>query len=331
MDKLKVFLCAAVLISLPLEAAAAATYTDVPEMRADYIAIEALTDAGIFQGYDDGTFKPDNGVNRAEALKIIFKSAGINPSGGLYATGFSDVPIDAWYAGYVMEGVLKGIISGNPDGTFAGERGVNTAEFLKMTLLSFQTDLSRHQNPADNIAADVPAGAWYMPYLSYAKAVGLVYPDVSYNMYPSKNLTRGECAQIIYKMLVIHQGGETQKMLSITEARLVEAMIMQGLGDTDAAANYAKTAVYYGGLAMELTPESTAVQAVAKITTAFSRLFDAYLLAEQSGTENVAAEEILKLLSEAEALADEATAINATSSWLTQKIHSYADELRGQF
>ncbi len=319
-----------ILLLLPLRAAA---FTDVSASHPDYIAIEALTKAGIFKGYEDGTFKPDNEVNRAEALKIISVSGGVVPEEGLYATGFPDVPLDAWYAGYVMKGLLNGIVSGNPDGTFAAERGVNNAEFLKMTLLTFDVDLSRHLYLETAVSDDVPAEMWYAPYFSYAKTIGLIFPDMEYRLYPGKLLTRAECARILYKMLVIVQGGETQKLLSIAEARLIEAMVMLNLNNHESAVKFADEAVYYADMANTASPDSTAVQAVFKISLAFQKLFYAFkeiALAEpDSGTELPA--RILTLAGEAETLADEAVAINSTSAWLADKIGCRLSPFPDQF
>ena len=54
----------------------------------------------IVKGYENGTFKPSNTVNKAEYLKMLFLTAGISPSENLVANPYSDVPKDAWYAPY---------------------------------------------------------------------------------------------------------------------------------------------------------------------------------------------------------------------------------------
>ncbi|MBN2307164.1 S-layer homology domain-containing protein [Candidatus Peregrinibacteria bacterium] len=53
---------------------------------------------GIVKGYDDGSFRPSNTVNKAEYLKILFLTGGIKPEDNLVANPYSDVPKDAWYA-----------------------------------------------------------------------------------------------------------------------------------------------------------------------------------------------------------------------------------------
>lgn len=56
---------------------------------------------GWVKGYADGTFKPSNPVNTAEALKMILNAQGIELSGTAESNTFSDVDGGAWYAAYV--------------------------------------------------------------------------------------------------------------------------------------------------------------------------------------------------------------------------------------
>lgn len=46
-------------------------FIDVPEEHWAYQAIEALAEMGIINGYEDGSFKPNNPVTRAEVATII--------------------------------------------------------------------------------------------------------------------------------------------------------------------------------------------------------------------------------------------------------------------
>ncbi|HRY90987.1 MAG TPA: S-layer homology domain-containing protein, partial [Candidatus Gracilibacteria bacterium] len=163
---------------LPASAAYASSFSDVPETSPYYNSVESLKTLKIISGYPDGTFRPSQPVNRAEALKMIMNSAGIYPSKGFYSTGFKDITIDAWFAGYVMNGLAMGIVSGNPDGTFAPGRNVNKAEFLKIMIKTYQIDLAKHLSLSAAVSSDSKLSDWFTPYLSYAKTVGLVYPDL---------------------------------------------------------------------------------------------------------------------------------------------------------
>ena len=54
----------------------------------------------IVKGYDNGTFKPGQTVNKAEYLKMLFKTNGIEFTQDLTANPYGDVPKNAWYAPY---------------------------------------------------------------------------------------------------------------------------------------------------------------------------------------------------------------------------------------
>ena len=65
-------------------------FSDVPN---DYYAtgyIKSLYDENIVSGYEDGTFKPDNSVTRAEAVTMMNKVLG-NPIAENAENPFGDV------------------------------------------------------------------------------------------------------------------------------------------------------------------------------------------------------------------------------------------------
>ena len=91
-------------------------------------AISTLTKMGIINGYEDGTFRPNNPITRAELTKMavsFFSSAdqffGQTPS-------FSDVPADAWYTRFIAAAEELGLINGYPDGTFRPNNYITRAE-----------------------------------------------------------------------------------------------------------------------------------------------------------------------------------------------------------
>ena len=69
-----------------------------------------LKGKGSISGYPDGLFRPQETVNRAEFLKLIFRSKGeVEP---VAVACFSDVPVDAWFAPYVCAAKRRGIVQG---------------------------------------------------------------------------------------------------------------------------------------------------------------------------------------------------------------------------
>ena len=56
---------------------------------------------GIVKGYPDGTFKPANTVNRAEYLKILFKTNNMESDSEI-TKPYEDVDVSDWFAGYAF-------------------------------------------------------------------------------------------------------------------------------------------------------------------------------------------------------------------------------------
>lgn len=86
---------------------------------------------GIVDGYSDGTFKPDNYVDRAGAIKIILLAAG-RDVGTSTASNFSDVSSSDWFATYTAYAKANGIIGGYSDGTYKGGQNISRAEVAKI-------------------------------------------------------------------------------------------------------------------------------------------------------------------------------------------------------
>lgn len=96
---------------------------------------------GIIEGYPDGTLRPNNPINRAEALKILLLTAHADrilaelDPGNLPAATFPDVPSNSWFAEHVTKGQALGLIEGYPDGTFRPEQPITRAEAAKLIYL----------------------------------------------------------------------------------------------------------------------------------------------------------------------------------------------------
>lgn len=89
----------------------------------DFIALRAYD---ILSGYEDGTFKPDNKITRAEFAKwaVLSYEAGYDLEVQLADEEFSDVDSTHWAHDYISKAVSIGAISGYDDGTFRPDDNV---------------------------------------------------------------------------------------------------------------------------------------------------------------------------------------------------------------
>ena len=133
-------------------------YTDVPADAWYNNAVSTLSNAGIIDGYEDGTFKPDGNITRAEFATIAVRFFEATYDGGDL---FSDIA-GHWAQDYINEAANAGIVDGYPDGTFGPQKLITRAEAMTMV----NRTIDRHPD-ADHLLDDMivwpdnPETAWY--------------------------------------------------------------------------------------------------------------------------------------------------------------------------
>lgn len=181
----------------------AASFSDVSASFIYKAQIETLADRGIVKGNPDGTFKPDNTVNRAEMLTLLYRAAGKTPSAPS-SKCFKDVPTDAWFAAVVCDAAKSGYVGGYPDGSFKPEQAVNRVESLKMihAVLGMTLNAQASTDPL-KVFTDVSLSAWYAPYMASAFGYKVLPVDgqSGSKFYPDAGLKRGEAAAYIFNAL----------------------------------------------------------------------------------------------------------------------------------
>ncbi len=95
----------------------------------------------IVEGYEDGSYKPDQNINRAELLKIVVESK-YNNEFEAYENRdcFTDVKSDAWYSKYVCFAEDMNLVEGYNDGSFKPANEINFVEALKIVLIGMGYD-----------------------------------------------------------------------------------------------------------------------------------------------------------------------------------------------
>jgi competence protein ComEC len=108
------------------QASANSNFTDVPETYSFYEEIMYLSGEEVINGFNDGTFKPDEKVTRAAAAAMIGRAIGLD--GEQRATKFNDVNPSSFASGYIASAVEEGVIKGYTDGTFRPNNIVTRGE-----------------------------------------------------------------------------------------------------------------------------------------------------------------------------------------------------------
>ena len=145
----------ALVMTMSLAVSASAVKAD-EKINEDYAeAVAVLNGMGVFKGYEDGSFKPENKITRAEVATIIYriytKDVAKNDKSGLYASynKFTDMAGAGWAAGYIGYCANAELVKGYPDGTFKPSGNVTGYEVLAMILRAVGYDKNGEFTGAD--------------------------------------------------------------------------------------------------------------------------------------------------------------------------------------
>ena len=152
-------------------------------------AVAVTAEIGVFDGYENGSFGPENVVTRAEMAVIIctmLYGAGVNVNQFAETSVFTDVP--DWAEGYVNLCASLGIVAGVGDGKFDPSATVTTAQAVLMlcrTLGYFQS--------ATDFGND-----WMLAATAKGTELGM-YGDLK--LTANAGLTRDNVAELVFNAL----------------------------------------------------------------------------------------------------------------------------------
>ena len=145
-------------------------------------------------GYDDGTFKPDGNITRAETASMLDRVVVKNYKNDILT--FSDLVPNAWYISAIQNMSAAGMVNGYTDGTFRPDNAITRAEFV--TMLVLKGDVMKYENIP---FSDVYDGLWSADYIYTAYKLGYIdgYDDGTFR--PDSPITRAEAVKIINSCL----------------------------------------------------------------------------------------------------------------------------------
>jgi S-layer family protein len=225
MKKVIISLVAALMFAVTLQTVSALSpaqsdyYSDVFSAQRYFQAIEFITEEGIVNGYDDGTYKPDGLLNRAELLKIIIE-AEYEDEFEAYSnvSCFDDVDAGEWFTSYVCFAKDEGFVVGYSDDTFRPTDEINLVEAVKIAMEVFGYEYMETE-------------PWYKGPIDVAADGNFIPLDfISFDQY----MDRGEMADLITRVLK-EESGEQSDYLGIWEPYVVSFDNLSSNADTEPA------------------------------------------------------------------------------------------------
>ncbi len=151
---------------------------------------------------DDGLFRPEDPLTRAEAAEMIFSLVSVDSRAELAdaEASFDDVVPGTWAYPIITTLARYGILSGKPDGNFHPDDAVTRAEFTEL-LTSFFENLKPLEMADDEEFRDVPEDYWARKAILFAVRKNWItgYPDGTFH--PDGALSRAEASVIVNRVL----------------------------------------------------------------------------------------------------------------------------------
>ena len=137
------------------------SFTDVADDSWYNEPVSTLSRMGIINGYEDGSFKPNAPITRAEFTAIATRFFDYSAR---YDGAFYDVSAGSWYADYIQAAVDMGLVEGYPDGGVHPGSNITRAEAV--TIVNRVLNRVPHEDHllstrVMNTWPDNKPGAWY--------------------------------------------------------------------------------------------------------------------------------------------------------------------------
>jgi LPXTG-site transpeptidase (sortase) family protein len=202
------------LLTVFVPVASAVTFPDAAGTVYDS-AFSYLSDRNIIQGYPDGYGRPDDPLNRAEAIKVVLNLDSATQTRVTWFQShmpplslFTDVSQSEWYAPSVEAAFEKSLITGYPDGSFRPGQLLRVEEAVALLMRSVNEGSGTNSEAADlSLYIENRGSEWFTSAINAAIRKNLVmhYGRLRLN----DAITRGQFFDMAYRLHTIRAGNET--------------------------------------------------------------------------------------------------------------------------
>lgn len=148
---------------------------------------EALVEAGIFEGFEDGSAALDENMTRAQAAKIAALLLGLEEKPASSSV-YKDLDGAGWAAGFIGAATEAGILNGKGNGVFDPSADVTREQLAAMMVRMLNLEVSGSEEFTD------PVSDWAKGYVATALKAGLISKEDDY----SKPATREALVESSY-------------------------------------------------------------------------------------------------------------------------------------
>lgn len=186
----------AAIVIPPSNVAEAASFKDLPTTSSHYNNIQKLVAQKVFNGYPDGTFRPNQSVTRGQAAKAIANALKLDTT-KVTNPHFKDVPTTHPYYKYIAAIANKGIISGYAtDNTFRPNQPLTRGQMSKILVNGYKFE---QVSKVGNIFKDVNGNTSHALAIQTLYNLKITIGTTPVTFSPAKHVTRGQFASFLVR------------------------------------------------------------------------------------------------------------------------------------
>lgn len=215
----------AVVAVAPTDAdAATKSFKDLTTENSHYTTIMNLLERELISGYPNGTFKPNDAVQRGHAALIIANVLGLDKT-NVTDPGFSDVPKTHPYYGAIAALANKGIIGGYADGSYGVKDTLTRGQMAVIIKNAFELEANGQTAPFTDIVKHP-----YKEHITALYANKVTSGKTATKFDAASSVTRGQLSTFVVKA---EEASKAAGELTILEIKDGQVVTNKGTYDID--------------------------------------------------------------------------------------------------
>ncbi|MBR1442774.1 MAG: S-layer homology domain-containing protein [Firmicutes bacterium] len=175
-------------------------------------AVMKMYENGYIAGYEDGSFKPDNEITRAELVRVINQVFGYERKDGSEEKPFADINEKDWFYNDVMIAKDNSYIFGFPDDTFRPKEN-----FTRQQVCVVLNSILGYQSRPKEVVVTDTISPWAENYVLSVVSNGVFDLEEGGRFRATENITRGEVCIALAKYIYSEEETEKDENVTVTE------------------------------------------------------------------------------------------------------------------
>lgn len=178
-------------------------YADIQRDQWFYETVMQSTALGLFTGYPNGKFGPDDTVTRAQAVQVLYNHYGTDRGS---SSGFKDVDSSAWYAKAVTWASKSSLVNGVGNSAFSPDGELSREQLVAILYAKAGKPAMNPNRVLGGYSDYKDVSSWARDAFAWAVSVGVIEGTSGNLLSPRMTATRAQMATIMIRYLKLVDG-----------------------------------------------------------------------------------------------------------------------------